>query len=477
MRLNPHRFCLWSLVWSTWFRRAHAQFCAVGTGTLTNEGGAYYCCTTINAAVDSTNAATGADSCSRTFDAGTATSTYSCSYTTNTDLTARTYDFPPTVTALELEVVGGNGESVGASLGGLGQVVTGTLTDTSDFINGQGYVFVGAGGGTGTAVDGAGGGFSSFGFNDQYATTDAAVQGPADGRVVVAGGGGGAGDNTAGGNAGYPAGADGEQGFGPDYGEGGTQTTGGAGHSGDVSLIASNGTGMEAEVPASFTATLGDSSTLPHVLVSYLPKRKRELATRQQANLVMNNNPACPPTQRACPLPSGNFECIDFDELTSCGGCVSTGTGVDCLSLPGTNGVGCVQDRCVAFAKEIKSIEIAEAHLYAMLAQVTSDTSIDYLQGIEEWRLYIEDLKAQEEKLRCLESRVKELEDENARKEAKHVALKAAKQKRETETARLQKRGMELGGILDGFAKAKPPKGWKKSIRRVRPSEREAMEA
>ncbi|KAI5476149.1 hypothetical protein MNV49_000367 [Pseudohyphozyma bogoriensis] len=75
-------------------------------------------------------------------------------------------------------------------------------------------------------------------------------------------------------------------------------------------------------------------------------RRAYNLAKRRQD--YFDANEECPASQRACPLPSGSFECIDVDELTSCGGCVSEGTGVDCLSLEGYQGVSCIAGKCVA---------------------------------------------------------------------------------------------------------------------------------
>ncbi|KAI5474665.1 hypothetical protein MNV49_002685 [Pseudohyphozyma bogoriensis] len=83
---------------------------------------------------------------------------------------------------------------------------------------------------------------------------------------------------------------------------------------------------------------------------SQVPANKRRHIAERRHQLYLEANPACPADQRACALPSGNFECVEFNELTSCGGCTSNGTGVDCLSLAGTNGVGCIDDHCVAFS-------------------------------------------------------------------------------------------------------------------------------
>ncbi|GAA5826224.1 hypothetical protein JCM3770_006112 [Rhodotorula araucariae] len=48
---------------------------------------------------------------------------------------------------------------------------------------------------------------------------------------------------------------------------------------------------------------------------------------------------------------SGGYECINTKEaLDSCGGCASTGEGVDCTKIRGSAGVGCEQGVCVVFS-------------------------------------------------------------------------------------------------------------------------------
>lgn len=41
------------------------------------------------------------------------------------------------------------------------------------------------------------------------------------------------------------------------------------------------------------------------------------------------------------------WECMDMNELVSCGGCASDGTGQDCTQIAGVDGVGCELDQCV----------------------------------------------------------------------------------------------------------------------------------
>lgn len=54
--------------------------------------------------------------------------------------------------------------------------------------------------------------------------------------------------------------------------------------------------------------------------------------------------------ETACPLKSGEFECVDTtSDLASCGGCVGPdgeGPGENCLAIPGALKVECYQSRC-----------------------------------------------------------------------------------------------------------------------------------
>ncbi|CAL1695859.1 unnamed protein product [Somion occarium] len=60
----------------------------------------------------------------------------------------------------------------------------------------------------------------------------------------------------------------------------------------------------------------------------------------------------CPSGSEACPTKgltglSGDYECLDTAvELTSCGGCASTGAGQDCTAIKGAWNVGCDQGSC-----------------------------------------------------------------------------------------------------------------------------------
>ncbi|GAA6033402.1 hypothetical protein JCM8097_006733 [Rhodosporidiobolus ruineniae] len=47
----------------------------------------------------------------------------------------------------------------------------------------------------------------------------------------------------------------------------------------------------------------------------------------------------------------GGYECINVQEaLDSCGGCASTGEGVNCSAIRGSAGVGCHLGKCVVFS-------------------------------------------------------------------------------------------------------------------------------
>ncbi|OCF31773.1 hypothetical protein I316_06580 [Kwoniella heveanensis BCC8398] len=63
----------------------------------------------------------------------------------------------------------------------------------------------------------------------------------------------------------------------------------------------------------------------------------------------------CPGSLHACTVPTAaggewSYECVDFlSELESCGGCASTGEGVDCTSIPHADSVGCELGVCQVY--------------------------------------------------------------------------------------------------------------------------------
>ncbi|KAI5481287.1 hypothetical protein MNV49_004909 [Pseudohyphozyma bogoriensis] len=330
------------------------------------------------------------------------------------DVTLYTFPSPTTISTFAASVHGGPGYNTGNYIAGEGDVVSGTLSAAP--FAGTAYIYVGTYGGTGNYGNGNGGGFSSIGINANLPASDDIV-GPVtkpetDGRIVVSGGGGAAVLRSGGGNAGL-TGADGAFFESESGGYGATQSESGAGaydpygdyydghagygcHGGDANMVAGGGGGggLYGGGGGGYddTGGGGGSSFLPNDYATYAPKadftsasggsfypsvtmafplsdictlavlrpsgvppklRRRTAAELKQDYLAAN--PVCPHTQRACPLPSGNFECVDFDELSSCGGCVTTGSGVDCLALPGVQGVQCIENTCVASHKGLMS--------------------------------------------------------------------------------------------------------------------------
>ncbi|MBW0550967.1 hypothetical protein O181_090682 [Austropuccinia psidii MF-1] len=62
----------------------------------------------------------------------------------------------------------------------------------------------------------------------------------------------------------------------------------------------------------------------------------------------------CPTGLDACPIsslkPSAGYECINTkEELESCGGCATTGDGMNCNTLLGVKSAGCSAGQCLAF--------------------------------------------------------------------------------------------------------------------------------
>ncbi|RSH92951.1 hypothetical protein EHS25_008399 [Saitozyma podzolica] len=69
----------------------------------------------------------------------------------------------------------------------------------------------------------------------------------------------------------------------------------------------------------------------------------------------------CPSGMMACPVTTmtpfeaanvsadEEFDCVEWqDDLYSCGGCSTMGTGIDCTALPGVSSVGCSAGACHA---------------------------------------------------------------------------------------------------------------------------------
>ncbi|PLW46569.1 hypothetical protein PCASD_07385 [Puccinia coronata f. sp. avenae] len=78
------------------------------------------------------------------------------------------------------------------------------------------------------------------------------------------------------------------------------------------------------------------------------------LARRSSTSNVSEDS-KCPAGLSACPVSSAGystgFECLDVQqEVTSCGGCSSTGQGVDCTAIKGASSTGCAQGKCTIFS-------------------------------------------------------------------------------------------------------------------------------
>ena len=62
----------------------------------------------------------------------------------------------------------------------------------------------------------------------------------------------------------------------------------------------------------------------------------------------------CPTGLAACPIPGrteSEYECLDsLNDLTSCGGCTSMGTGQDCTAIKGAKWMGCNMGTCEVYS-------------------------------------------------------------------------------------------------------------------------------
>jgi len=88
---------------------------------------------------------------------------------------------------------------------------------------------------------------------------------------------------------------------------------------------------------------------------SSTPSAKAGSNNWHKRQLKSRANKLCPNDMEACAIGgltglTGDYECLDTTtELTSCGGCASTGAGVDCTAIDGVWNVGCEQGHCAIY--------------------------------------------------------------------------------------------------------------------------------
>ncbi|BGP14589.1 hypothetical protein JCM10213_001937 [Rhodosporidiobolus nylandii] len=130
-----------------------------------------------------------------------------------------------------------------------------------------------------------------------------------------------------------------------------------------ASGVCSNGVCTVTSCPTKYTLTSG---------VCVLQASQ---AARAKRSKIKEPRTLCPAHETACPIAGsasyagavsqhlttveefelsglkGGFECVDTQQaLESCGGCASTGEGVDCTAIRGAQGVGCEVGECVVFS-------------------------------------------------------------------------------------------------------------------------------
>ncbi|GAA5879458.1 hypothetical protein JCM3774_005217 [Rhodotorula dairenensis] len=80
---------------------------------------------------------------------------------------------------------------------------------------------------------------------------------------------------------------------------------------------------------------------------------------RQRARRKLDTR--CPTSYTACSLADG-YECIDIlTNLEQCGGCNADVGGMDCTTLRGVAGVGCVNGRCEIWACDDEYLFVPES--------------------------------------------------------------------------------------------------------------------
>ncbi|KAL7420740.1 hypothetical protein Q5752_004691 [Cryptotrichosporon argae] len=140
----------------------------------------------------------------------------------------------------------------------------------------------------------------------------------------------------------------------PATGHGGSGQTGrgGQGNSGGHGNSGGNGRGGN--------GGSGNSSPTTHVSPSSRPSShpKREPAAGPAVLLPLGTRgdlARCPADSVACPAAVGSdeWECVHYeDDLYSCGGCLTLGTGADCTALANVLAVGCEAAACVVYTCE-----------------------------------------------------------------------------------------------------------------------------
>ncbi|KAI5477846.1 hypothetical protein MNV49_005831 [Pseudohyphozyma bogoriensis] len=305
--------------------------------------------------------------------------TYTCTYS-STSSTGSTVLWPTGVSSLALTVAGAQG-GVKFTTAAAGALLSGTLSTADyDLPNQMATVYVGLGGATDDArIIASSGGYSSFGY---YTTANGLYLTPGssdDTRIITAGGGGGSVSLPVFPSPPLPL---------PLISFAGKSSS-------DLNAIGSGGGGSSHVVgpfEAAFSANMAAafvsvSYTVPCTALTPIPtgvtRRRRDLVEKMKQK-YLKAHPNCPAEQRACSLPSGNFECIEYNELSSCGGCVSEGTGVDCLELPGVNGVTCLNSNSPSPRNDV----LARASTLSLIAVQLAEEGRMQLKALDERCIY-----------------------------------------------------------------------------------------
>ena len=101
---------------------------------------------------------------------------------------------------------------------------------------------------------------------------------------------------------------------------------------------------------------------------------KRHLALRTSKPVVLN---FCPAVHGQCPVAGvvGEFECVEtLSEMTSCGGCASTGAGVDCTTIPYVEYASCYGGFCSGIPSVVVTLVLQE--MAATMAATTRITTL-----------------------------------------------------------------------------------------------------
>ncbi|GAA6062728.1 hypothetical protein JCM10212_005931 [Sporobolomyces blumeae] len=102
------------------------------------------------------------------------------------------------------------------------------------------------------------------------------------------------------------------------------------------------------DCPSPYIPGTNGACVLPPSARARAARRARSQLTLDYPSVEGDDKLKCPDGERACPIGNGDgYECLDVTStLDSCGGCPGEVSSVNCLTLPGAEGVMCKNSVC-----------------------------------------------------------------------------------------------------------------------------------